>query len=233
VTGGRRRGHGIAAIIAAALTLAGLAALTGCTGEPPLISRVFAQPVFVRDLERNVTWARLGVFLVATDPDGQEDLSAFFVINDSAELFWKVESTAWVAATAEGESWIGSNTLAMPGTEPPPPGDYRVVLQDLGGETVEDTFTIAALGPPADAEWPSVVLDVDAIAVTGLQEVTQAWCYSPDGKLAATLPVPADAGRVAGLVAAVPGFGPGWSIWIYGYDRAKLRGLLVGPWRVR
>ncbi len=218
---------------ATAVALLGLAALAGCTGEPPVISRVFAQPVFVRDLERNVTWARLGVFLVATDPDGQEDLSAFYVINDAAELFWKVESAAWVAATAEGESWIGANTLAMPGAEPPPPGDYRVVLQDLGGETVEDTFTIAALGPPGDAEWPSAALENDAIVVTGLQEVTQVWCYAPDGKLAAMLPVPADSGRVAGLGAAVPGFGPGWAVWIYGYDRAKLRGLLVGPWRVR
>jgi hypothetical protein len=219
--------------LAAALAFAGLAALAGCTGEPPVISRVFAQPVFVRDLERNVTWARLGVFLVATDPDGQEDLSAFFVISDSAELFWKVESAAWVIATAEGESWIGSNTLAMPGAEPPPAGDYRVVLQDLGGDTVEDTFTIAAIEPPGAAAWPSVTLEGDAIAVTGLQEVTQAWCYAPDGKLAATLPVPADTGRVAGLGAAVPGFGSGWAVWIYGYDRAKLRGLLVGPWRVR
>jgi hypothetical protein len=222
--------------LAAALAIAGLAALAalaGCTGEPPVISRVFAQPVFVRDLERNVTWARLGVFLVATDPDGQEDLSAIFVINDTAELFWKVESTAWVSATAEGESWIGSNTLAMPGVEPPPAGDYRVVLQDLGGDTVEDTFTITAIEPPGDGEWPSAALEDDAIAVTGLQEVTQAWCYAPDGKLAATLAVPADTGRVAGLGAAVPGFGPGWAVWIYGYDRAKLRGLLVGPWRVR
>ena len=222
--------------LAAALsiaTLAGLAVLAGCSGEPPVISRVLAQPVFVRDLERNLTWARLGVFLVATDPDGQEDLSAFYVINDAAELFWKVESGAWVAATAEGESWIGSNTLAMPGAEPPPAGEYRVVLQDLGGETVEDTFTIAALEPPVDAEWPSASIENDAIAVTGPREVTQAWCYAPDGKLAATLSVPADTGRVAGLGAAVPGFGPGWAVWIYGYDRTKLRGLLVGPWRVR
>jgi hypothetical protein len=73
----------------------------------------------------------------------------------------------------------------------------------------------------------------DAVVVSGLQEVTQAWIYAPGGKLAATLPVPAGTGRIAGLGAAVPGYGAGTTVWIYGYDRAKLRGLLVGPWRVR
>ena len=50
----------------------------------------------------------LGVFLVASDPDGIENLSAFYVINDDAELFWKVDRTLWVSSMAEGESWIGS-----------------------------------------------------------------------------------------------------------------------------
>lgn len=227
----RRSARGLRAA-AAAVAAAGMA-LAGCTGEPPVISRVFAQPVFVRDLERGVTWARLGVFLVATDPDGEDDLSAFYVINDAAELFWKVERGAWVSAAAEGESWIGSNALGMPSADPPPAGDYRVVLQDLGGETVEDTFTIAALAPPGDQEWPSAAFEGDALVVSRPQPVTQAWVYAPDGTLAATLAVAADTGRIADLGAAVPGFGPGSAVWIYGYDRARLRGLLVGPWRVK
>jgi hypothetical protein len=222
-----------AAVPAAALAIALAAAsiLAGCTGEPPVISRVFAQPVFVRDLERNVIWARLGVFLVATDPDGQEDLSAFYVINDEAELFWKVEASAWVAVTAEGESWVGSNTLAMPGADPPPAGDYRVVLQDQGGETVEDTFTIPPLETPEDSAWPSASLEDDTITVTNPPEVTQAWFYSQDGKLVLTLPVPADTGRLSGVRASVPGFASGSTFWIYGYNRTKLRGLVVGPFR--
>jgi hypothetical protein len=221
----------LTAALAIALAAAALAGLAGCTGEPPVISRVFAQPVFVRDLERNVTWARLGVFLVATDPDGQEDLSAFYVINDEAELFWKVEASAWVAVTAEGESWVGSNTLAMPGADPPPAGDYRVVLQDQGGETVEDTFTIPPLETPEDSAWPSASLEDDTITVTNPPEVTQAWFYSQDGKLVLTLPVPADTGRLSGVRASVPGFASGSTFWIYGYNRTKLRGLLVGPFR--
>jgi hypothetical protein len=216
---------------AAALAIALAGALAGCTGEPPVISRVFAQTVFVRDVERNVTWARLGVFLVASDPDGQDDLSAFYVINDAAELYWKVESGAWVAATAEGESWVGSNTLAMPGADPPPAGDYRVVLQDQGGDTVEDTFTIPALEPPDETAWPSASLEDDAITVTNPRQITQAWFYAPDGQLALTLPVPADTGRLAGVSTAVPGFASGATFWIYGYDRAKLGGLLIGPYR--
>jgi hypothetical protein len=219
------------AVLAAALAAAGLGGLAGCTGEPPVISRVFAQPVFVRDVERNVTWARLGVFLVAADPDGQDDLCAFYVINDEAELYWKVESGAWVTAVAEGETWIGSNTLALPGSDPPPAGEYRVVLQDQGGETVEDTFTLARVEMPEQSAWPSAALEDDTIRVINRQEITQVWFYSRDGKVESTLPVPAGADRLAGVRASVPGFAAGSTFWIYGYDRSKLRGLLVGPYR--
>lgn len=219
------------AALAAVIAAAGLAGLAGCTGEPPVITRVFAQPVFVRDVERNVTWCRLGVFLMATDPDGQDDLSAFYVINDEAELFWKVESGAWVTATAEGESWVGSNTLAMPGSDPPPPGDYRVVLQDQGGETVENSFSIAPVETPGQSAWPSASLEDDVITVANRQDVTQVWVTSRDGKLATTLPVPAGADRITGVRALVPGFASGSTFWIYGYDRSKLRGLLIGPYR--
>ena len=219
----------------AALTLAlalACALLAGCTGEPPVISRVYAMPVFARDIERGVTWARLGVFLVATDPDGQDDLAAFYVINDDAELFWKVDHGAWIAGTAEGESWIGSNSLAMPGADAPPAGDYRVVLQDQGGDTVEDTFTVPTLEQPEESSWPSASLEDDVVTVANPQEVTQAWCYSRDGKLAATLTVPAGTGRLAGVRASVPGFVSGATFWIFGYDRAESRGLLIGPYRV-
>lgn len=220
-----------AALAAAAAALAA-AALVGCTGEPPVISRVFAQPVFVRDLERGLTWARLGVFLVATDPDGQDDLAAFYVINDEAELFWKVESGSWVAVTAEGESWIGANSLAMPDADPPPPGDYRVVLQDQGGETVEDLFTIAALAAPEESAWPSASLEDDTITVANPADLAQVWFYAPDGKLLATQTVPAATGRLAGVRASVPGLASGSTFWVYGYDRAKARGLMVGPYRM-
>ena len=229
-TAGGSRRRALTAL-AAAFAAAGLAGLAGCTGEPPVISRVFAQPVFVRDVERGATWARLGVFLVASDPDGQDDLSAFYVINDEAELFWKVESSAWVAVTAEGESWVGSNTLAMPGAEAPPAGDYRVVLQDQGGETVEDTFTIPPLGMPEESAWPSATLEDDTITVANPQETVQAWFYSRDGKLTLTLPVPAETGRLSGVRASVPGFASGSTFWIYGYDRSKARGMLIGPYR--
>jgi hypothetical protein len=46
-----------------------------------------------------------------------------------------------------------------------------------------------------------------------------------------TLPVPADTGRLSGVRASVPGFASGSTFWIYGYNRTKLRGLVVGPFR--
>ena len=226
----RRTRTAVGALFAALASIAGLA---GCTGEPPVISRVFAQPIFVRDLERKVAYGRLGVFLVATDPDGQEDLSAFYVINDEAELFWKVEAASWVTSTAEGESWIGSNAIAMPDASAPPEGDYRVVLQDQGGDTVEQTFALPSLPLPEEEGWPSATIGEEAISVANPQEVTEAWFYARDGKFQVALAVPKETNSLAlaRVREAAPGFGTGSIVWIYGYDRSKLRGLLVGPYR--
>ena len=116
----------------AAAVVAMLALLAGCSNKPPVISRVYAHVVYTHDSATGSTSEGLSVFLVASDPDGIENLRSFYVINDDAELFWKVDSTTWVSSTAEEESWIGSNNLFMPDSLPVPPGNYRVLLQNAG-----------------------------------------------------------------------------------------------------
>jgi hypothetical protein len=108
--------------IAAACCALGLALLAGCTGKPPTITRAFARVVYVNDLASGTKQETLGVFLVASDPDGIENLSAFYVIDDGAELFWKVDSGSWITTTADGETWIGVSSLVMPGAAALPSG---------------------------------------------------------------------------------------------------------------
>lgn len=216
------------------LGLLTLAWLLGCAGKPPVISRVFARVIFVRDLDKDMRYARLGVFMVASDPDGMDDLSAFYVINDSAELFWKVESGAWSTGTAEGESWIGTNSFAMPDANPPPEGEYRVVLQDQAGETVEDTFTLPKLEPPPQAEWPTASISSDAIAVSQASEVTELWLMGKDDTLEAKLTVPKASPRLAlaGLRQSAPAAAPGAAFWVYTWSDARQYGLAVGPYKL-
>ncbi len=44
--------------------------LPGCAGKPPAISRVFARVIYVHDTDSGKNSETLGVFLVASDPDG-------------------------------------------------------------------------------------------------------------------------------------------------------------------
>jgi hypothetical protein len=154
-----------------------------------VLSRVFGRVIYVHDSATNTSSETLGVFLVASDPDGMENLSAFYVINDEAEIFWKVDSASWVTSSAEGETWIGTTSLSMPGTTPIPPGEYRVILQASGGATVEDTLTV----PPravtaADAKYPTAVIENGVIKVSGAPAGYEVWAYGKDGKFAGAFP---------------------------------------------
>ena len=138
-----RRGPGVGVSSRSwAAAAAVLVLLAGCSGKPPVLSRVFGRVIYVHDAISNTNSETLGVYLVASDPDGMENLSSFYVINDDAELFWKVDSGTWVTSAAEGETWIGTTSLAMPGTSAIPAGQYRVVLQAKGSATVEQTLTV-------------------------------------------------------------------------------------------
>jgi hypothetical protein len=228
---GRAARAGLLLAIAACLALA-----AGCSGEPPVISRVFSRLTYVRDPQSGQTSKALSVFLVASDPDGIEDLSAFYVIGDDAELFWKVESGSWVKSTAEGETWIGTNSLALPDSLPLPGGDYRVVLQDAAGETVEQTFSIPSDSPsPAEQAYPRAELRGGAIVVTGPSKDAEVRVYGSDGRFrmgfaAGTAAQPLELSQIA---AAVPGLGDDFTFRVAAFDEESGCGVESGPYPSR
>ncbi len=219
-------------VIAGAL-LTCLAVLAGCSGKPPELSRVYGRVIYTHDPATGVNAETLGVFLVASDPDGMENLSAFYVINDDAELFWKVDSTAWVSAVAEGENWIGSTSIAMPGTTPFPSGDYRVVLQNSGGDTVEDTLTVPARTTfAANAKYPTARVENGLINVTGAGKNAEIWVYGNDGKFMAAYPLGASNAplAVSSIAASSPAFAGGFQFRVFVWNADAGYGVLSGPY---
>jgi hypothetical protein len=215
----------------AALPALLLLLLAGCSAKPPVISRVNAQPILVHDISRGTYVARLAVFMVATDPDGQDDLSSFAVIDDDAELFWSVDSKTWVSATAEGESWIGTNSLSMPGGAPFPPGSYRVLLSDAGGDTAEESFAIPEGIPAAEsASYPDAAVRNGTIKVTTALAGAEVWVSSPDGRQAIRYPVSGPPLDVLSILSANPTLGKAVTFWVYAPDPKGAYGLLSGPW---
>ncbi len=219
------------AITAAAL---GLVLLAGCSNKPPEISRVYARVIYQHDTASGADSEGLSVFLVASDPDGMENLSAFYVINDDADLFWKVDSTSWVTSKAEGETWIGSNTLTMPGSAGVPAGSYRVLLENAGGDTTEQSFSLAARDiSAAKAAYPSASVKNGAIAISGPYDSYEIWTYGKDGKFVADFPVRRKDLPLAGqrIAAASPVLGQGFTFRVFAGGKSGFD-VVSGPYSV-
>jgi hypothetical protein len=216
------------AALAAALLLC-----AGCSGKAPVLSRVFGRVIYVHDSASNTNSETLGVYLVASDPDGMENLSSFYVINDDAQLFWKVDSDSWVTSPAEGETWIGTTSLAMPGSMSVPAGQYRVILQAKGSATVEQTLTIPSRTvTAADAHYPTAVVENGFIKVSGVASGYEIWAYGKDGKFAGTFS-PADASKtfsVQSLAASSPSMTGGFTFRVFAWNASGGYGVLSGSY---
>ena len=220
---------------ARALTLACLALLViaGCSSKPPVISRVQGRIVYVNDLKGGVRSETLGIFLVASSADGMEDLGSFYVINDDAQLFWKVDKSAWTSAIAEGETWIGYSSLLMPKAVPFPAGTYRVVLETVGSDTVEDTIAVPArVKDPSEAAYPSATVSSGEIRIEGTAASYEVWVYAGSGAFMGVFPVD---GRkptlpLATVARSSPALAAGFSFRVLAWDQQAGYGVLAGPW---
>jgi hypothetical protein len=218
-----------AAVIACAI----LIVIAGCSSKPPVISRTFGRVVYSWNVSANTKTETLGVWLVAADADGLEDLSAFYVINDEQELFWKVDKSAWATATAEGESWIGASALVMPGNGAVPAGTWRVVLQSADGTTVEDTVTVPVRDvTPDKAKYATAAVSNGTIKVSGAPGPVEIWVYGSDGALAGAFPLAAGVTTLAesAVTASSPALAGGFTFRVFSWVASGGYGVLAGPY---
>ncbi len=101
----------------------------------------------------------ISFFVAVSDEDGPKDIDALYVIQDKAELFWKYDSSTWSEKQIGSERWIGSNSLQMPDNSEFPPGTYRLLVVDSGGERDEREVYLPAYTPPPAV--PEILLSKD------------------------------------------------------------------------
>ena len=199
--------------------------LSGCSENPPVIDQVYWQVNLLNDINAGSVYETFTLFLLVTDPDGIEDISSLYLINDREELFWKMSSDNWVIKENQENTWIGSNLITMHDRSPFPSGNYRVIIIDEAGEREEYSFIVKNSGfQPDTGEFPTFSQSgSQGIAGSNTDVV---WQYNNDGTLlyekypggkSLTIPVSDDTG---------------W-IYLYRYDRIKGVGLVSGPYTIR
>jgi hypothetical protein len=113
---------------------------------------------------------------------------------------------------------------------PLPPGQYRVVLQDSGGETVEDSFTVPTRTTSAsDASYPTARVADGKIKITGTAASYEIWAYGREGRFAASVPATGASPvvDVASIAAAAPAvLASGFSFRVYSWDEKAGYGVL-------
>ena len=219
----------IAARPRAALVLAGLAAalaLAGCETRAPELRELHWQLVDFHDQSLDDRYEALSLFARVSDADGADDLDELYLIFEAGELYWRLTADDWIQTDRNGAVWIGSTTLAMPGREPFPPGEYRVLVVDIGGERAELRFVLPARRSATPA--PEVRATDTGFTVRGATDY-ELWVLA-EGNLVATI----DATEPVDLVRRLDGRDETrYQVYVYGHLPATEQGVLAGPYEWR
>jgi len=203
-----------------------LIACFSCSGKPPELMAIDWH------LIRNADNAEvLSLFAASRDADGLSDLSELWLINDEAELSWKLTSDTWKAREANSETWIGSNAFSALGsfistegssTIKPTPfirGTYRVVLIDKAGERAEKMVNVQTIPviPPA----PLVVIQGTNITISGVWKEFAIAFLDRSGAVIKALRAEPKTYQIVELFGSNDYANVVFSIQAYGYDDAN------------
>ena len=208
--------------------------LLSCTGEPPEILRVFWQLNLNEDLEQNLTYQSLSLFVKPNDPDGFEDIEDLYLINDEQELFWLLDGETWAQSGSDQEIWIGSNSLKMPDGAAFPAGEYRILLRDVGGDSAEQTIRLQLVSSKQARRYlPRVTVGDGEIRVTGEATAYQLSVYDTGGHYIASFPISENPLAIRAVTNSQPALREGFSFKVYGVAEDLNLGVNSGPYYVK
>lgn len=150
-------GESSRSIIAACLFTGWL--FLSCSAHPPELVSISQRLVVYQAENLSDFQERLNLFAIVRDRDGKDDIEALYVIQDEAELFWKLRADNWVYKEDVGEFWLGRNGMAGP-ERFLPRGQYRLLLVDQAGHRSERSFSLSA-APRTDYSFAQVTLTAD------------------------------------------------------------------------
>jgi hypothetical protein len=217
--------------LGAGLLGASLLLFQACVGKPPEILRLSWQTILVDDREQGLDYACLSLFVYPNDPDGIDDLSELYLINDQEQLYWALDSSSWQRSGSGAETWIGTNSIRTPEGSPLPAGEYRVLLRDVGGSSTEQTIRLQAFSiKQARPFLPQVAVRDRTIRISGKARPFQLWLYDRDGRYVAVRAVQDGLQAIDELLAAHPTLADGFRFRVYAPLRQEYAAVLSGPY---
>jgi hypothetical protein len=186
----------------------------------------------VNNTETKEVFERLSFFVHADDADGTDDLEKIYLIHDSKELFWEINEETWNQSTVNGEFWIGSNGIQMHDLSGIPEGNYRIILQDMGGEYAERNFLLKRPDiKKSTIIFPKPEIKDNRLYVTGKSLVYSLWIYDRKWKhVLPTYEINEDGFDLQRVMNRKKELNQGFYYYLYIFDSAIKRGLLTGPY---
>jgi hypothetical protein len=173
-----------------------MAALLSCSRSEPRIAYGGIRLVYYQGTEGPEE--RFSFFVLPEDDDGIEDLESLYLYHDREGLSWLLPGEEWLALDVEGETWVGSHSIAMLDDQPLPRGRFRAVLIDKGGGRSERTFGFDA---PSDSRYPFPFFSIE----NGVYRIDSSYpehsfiCYDGEGNYLFTRSLTALEGAVPEL----------------------------------
>lgn len=208
------------------VTLAAAVLLGGsCSGHAPeLASLEYRLALRPLDPRGTLVSEQLSVFAAVRDEDGIKDLAALHILHDGEELLWTLTSETWTRNDRNKETWVGGTGLSAPDARALPRGLYRVVIEDLSGESDEATFSIGT-GIEKSSAFPVIRRAGDSVSVISKYSRTELLFLDAAGGLVRAVDAPRQPEPLDRLFGS-----PGWrqeagTLVAYGYDAERNLGV--------
>jgi|GEM_PF-770867 len=208
---------------AAVLTAAALS--VSCSGHAPeLVSLEYRLALRPRDPRGTRVSEQLAVFAAARDEDGLKDIAALHVLHDQSEYLWTLTPETWTRNDRNKETWLGGTGLSAPDSGALPRGLYRVVLEDLAGESAEATFTLGS-GLETGASFPVIRRTGDSVSVVSRYPRTELLFLDSAGVLLRAVDAPRTPDLLDRLYGSALWREESKSLAAYAYDAERNLGI--------
>jgi hypothetical protein len=208
-----------------------LIGLAACSDSPPEIMQISWQVMLFNDRESGFSYQKLSLFVNIQDEDGIKDIGAVYLINDAEELLWGLDEGTWEMTTKGNATWIGSNAITMPASEPFPVGKYRVYLEDLSGQSDETAIYLSKDNVNTEQiTFPDAYVNGDKIFIKGTYKNYELWIYDENKRFIVAFPVDENGLKTEVITTRDSALNNSFIYYVYCAHKNNVFGILNGPY---